>query len=62
MVKFPYPRLLLKLLADAFLVTQLADRNAEDRDGSQFRDELSELVKGKTLKNFKNKPSAQLDS
>jgi ankyrin repeat protein len=55
MVKFLHPALLLKLLADAFLVTQLADQKAIDRvNGSKFRDELNELVAGNTLKNFKN--------
>ncbi len=55
MVKFPHPALLLKLLADAFLVTQLADQNASDRvNGSKFRDELDESAAGNTLKNFKN--------
>jgi len=54
MVKFPQPGLLLKLLADAFLVTQLADKNTDGRDGSQFRDELKELAAGSTFKNFGN--------
>jgi hypothetical protein len=55
MVKFPHIGLLLKLFADAFLVMQLADKNAEVRqNGSKFRDELKELAKGNSLENFKN--------
>ena len=55
MVKFPHIGLLIKLLADAFLVMQLADKNAENRqNGSKFRDEIKELAAGNSLENFKN--------